>query len=112
MALKAQDFIDATKGSGGFITTIARKIPCDRTTVYRAIEKYPTVKQAIADEKESMKDMAEGQLIKRINAGSDTAIIFYLKTQAKERGYVERQEINIQNVSELSDAQLLEIIES
>jgi hypothetical protein len=28
-----------------------------------------------------------------IKAGNVTAIIFYLKTQAKDRGYVERQEL-------------------
>ena len=39
-----------------------------------------------------MIDVTEGRLYQEINAGNITAIIFFLKTQAKHRGYVERQE--------------------
>jgi len=34
---------------------------------------------------------AESQLMKKIKQGNLTAIIFFLKTQAKHRGYVEKQ---------------------
>jgi len=93
----ADEFIKAIEGSGGFVTTIARRVGCSRTTVYNAMERYATVKQAIQDEKDSLKDMAEGELLKQIKGGNTTAVIFYLKTQAKDRGYVEKQEIEHQN---------------
>ena len=92
MIFKAEQFIDAIAGSGGFITTIAKRVGCSRNTVYAGMKRYPTVKQAIADEKDAIKDMAENQLLKQIKEGNTTAAIFYLKTQAKDRGYVERQE--------------------
>jgi len=92
MAYKADDFLKAIPKSGGLITTIADRVGCSRPTVYTAISKYATVKQAIEDERESMKDFTENQLFKQIKDGNMTAIIFYLKTQAKDRGYVERQE--------------------
>ena len=35
---------------------------------------------------------AEGKLMKKINVEDTTSIIFYLKTQGKERGYIEKSE--------------------
>lgn len=93
MHYTAAKFLNAIPGSGGFITTIADRVGCTRNTVYAAMKKYPTVKQAVLDEKDSIKDMVEGQLLKQIKDGNTTAAIFYLKTQAKDRGYVERQEL-------------------
>jgi hypothetical protein len=93
MAITAKQAIEAARGSRGFVTTIARQLACDRTHVYRLMDKFPTFKQAVADERESLKDFAEGKLFQQIDDGNTTAIIFYLKCQAKERGYVERQEI-------------------
>ena len=40
-------------------------------------------------------DFAESQLHKQINDGSTTATIFLLKTKGKDRGYVEKQQIEI-----------------
>jgi hypothetical protein len=40
-----------------------------------------------------MVDVAESKLMAKIDAGDTTAIIFFLKTQGKGRGYVERQEV-------------------
>ena len=93
MKYKADDFLKVIPGSGGFVTAIARHVGCSRQTVYSAIENYATVRQAIHDEKETLKDMVEGQLLTQIKEGNTTAAIFYLKTQAKDRGYVERQEV-------------------
>lgn len=38
-------------------------------------------------------DFAEAQLLKNIQAGKEASLIFFLKTQGKRRGYVERTEI-------------------
>ena len=102
--------IDAIEGSQGFITTVAGRIGCPRDTVYRYIKKYPTVAQAIQDERDKMKDFAEGQLFKNIKDGKETSLIFYLKTQAKDRGYIESNpNINI-DLERLSDDQIDRLI--
>lgn len=47
----------------------------------------------LAEIKDQMIDLAEGGLFEMIQAKDRTAIIFFLKTQAKDRGYVEGQQI-------------------
>lgn len=93
MAISATKAIAAIEDSGGFVTQIAKRLDCTRKTVYNLIDKYPTVKEALEDEREKLKDMTEGKLLAQIKTGNMTAIIFYLKTQAKDRGYIERQDI-------------------
>jgi len=88
----AGEVVKAITDTKGFLSAAARILGCDRTTVYNYINRYPTVKQAVEDARELTKDTAELKLLQRINEGSDTAIIFYLKTQAKDRGYIERHE--------------------
>ena len=92
MRYTAAQFLIAIPDSGGFITSIAKRVGCTRQTVYNGMARYPTVKQAVADEKDQLKDMVENELLRQIKDGNTTAAIFYLKTQAKDRGYVERQE--------------------
>lgn len=89
----AAQVIEAINNSRGFVSTIAKNLGCSRMHVYRLIEKYPTAKEALVNEREGVKDFVEGKLIQQVDAGNITAIIFYLKTQAKDRGYIERQEI-------------------
>lgn len=93
MAITEKKAIKAAKGSRGFVTTIAKVLDVERTYIYKLMEKYPAFKQAVIDERESLKDFAESSLLKQIQEGNTTATIFYLKTQAKDRGYIERQEI-------------------
>ena len=47
------------------------------------------------DTEEGLIDNAEDELQKLINLGNPIAIIFYLKTKGKKRGYDEKQTIEI-----------------
>jgi len=49
--------------------------------------------EAADDVSEILLDFAEAKLYDQIKNGNTTAIIFFLKTRGKKRGYVERQEI-------------------
>jgi hypothetical protein len=105
----AEQCITAAKDSRGFVTTIAKRLGCTRSYVYQLQKKYKTFAEAILDEREGLKDFAEGKLFSQIDEGNTTAIIFYLKTQAKERGYVERQEQYTFDLSKATDEQLQRI---
>jgi hypothetical protein len=45
-------------------------------------------------------DFAESQLHKQVKEGNTTATIFLLKTKGKKRGYIERQEIQMDGAIE------------
>lgn len=89
------DFMKAIPGSNGVISVVAGRVGCSRRTVYNAINGDPEIKQALYDAREELKDMAESVLFTMIKERNITALIFYLKTQARDRGYVERQEVQI-----------------
>lgn len=114
----AKQFIAATKGSHGVIKTIAERLGCSRQTIYNARDKYTTVADAIQNERGIMRDTAENELFKLIQAGNITAIIFFLKCKA---GYTETSQFDIDLTSnkkelksltaeQLTDDQLAQII--
>ena len=85
--------ISAIRASKGMVSIAARKAGIDRTTMYDYIKKYPAVATALQDEREATTDTAELALYSAIQEKEAWAVCFYLKTQGKGRGYVERQEI-------------------
>ena len=79
----------------GILTIAARNLGCSKSTVYEYLERYSSLKGVLAEARESAIDFVESKLMKAIEDGNVTAMIFYLKTQAKHRGYVERQEVEV-----------------
>jgi hypothetical protein len=90
--LSAEIVIESIEKHRGIIAVAARALGSSRRTLYNYIEKYPTVKKAYEDANEATIDFVEGKLLDRINKGDTTAMIFFLKTKAKKRGYVEKVE--------------------
>ena len=89
----ANQIIDALREKHGNLSAAARYLGCERHTISRYINTYPTVKAVADEERETLIDFAENQLFKQVQDGNITAIIFTLKTIGKLRGYVERQEV-------------------
>ncbi len=89
-----EEMIGAIRGSRGVLAAAARRLGCDRKTVYNYMERHPEVKAAIEEERDTLLDDAEDTLYNNaIKKGDTTSLIFLLKTIGKRRGYVERQEI-------------------
>lgn len=88
----AQEVIAQLKASRGNISHAAGKLDTSRETLRKFINEHPTVKTAAKDIKEAAKDRAETMLEKRMET-SDTLLIFYLKTQAHDRGYGDKSQI-------------------
>lgn len=89
--LKKQ-IIEALKKNLGNIASACSQIGCSRNTHYDYYKKDEDYKKEVDDIQNIALDFVEGKLFESINNGSDTAIIFYLKTKGKKRGYIERSE--------------------
>lgn len=87
------EIIAALVATRGMVTLAASKLGCADSTIYRRIKASEAVANAIQHERERTLDFAEVKLIDQINKGNVTALIFYLKTQGKARGYIERSEV-------------------
>lgn len=111
----AQEVADAIATAEGYVSKAADILGCHVNTIYNYIERYDVVRDAVTQVREKRHDFVENAIMRAIKADNVTAMIFYAKTQMKDRGYVERQELhhsgNI-NVTELSDDELRAIIES
>jgi len=110
----AKRIIIALKETQGLLTLAARKAGVSYRTVNRYANELPSVREAVEEAKEAVTDLAEGKLYGKISDGDVTSIIFYLKTQGKKRGYIEKQEIehsgHISEASDLPDEELERII--
>lgn len=91
---KKEHFIEAIKGSGGFKTTVAKRLGCSYTLVQIRLKEDPELQALLDEEFEVQLDNAETVLQELINEKTPSAVYFYLKTRGKHRGYVERQEIS------------------
>jgi len=105
-------FINAIPGTGGIITTIARRVGCSWATAKKYISNMPTVRQAYQDECETAIDMAESILMKSIQEGDVQSAKWYLERKRKEAYSLKAElKLNTRNLQEMSDDELLAIIE-
>ena len=84
--------IQALTKAGGIRLGAAMVLQCSPQTITNYCNRYPEIADAIPEIRANTLDLAETKLIEAIGKGNMTAIIFYLKTQGKERGYIERFE--------------------
>lgn len=110
-------FLEALDKSAGNISEACRQVKISRRSYYVWMED-DTFAEKVNEITESIIDLAESKLLQRINGYKEddvhisnyqgeitatpikkiyppdpTSIIFFLKTRAKHRGYIERQEV-------------------
>lgn len=89
----------ALRASGGIYSAasqwIAENIGVNysRQAIAKRIASSPELQKILDDVTEETIDVAECRLQELIASGNVTAILFYLRTKGKHRGYTERQEL-------------------
>lgn len=133
MDITKEQAIKALEDKHGIITDACASIGLARSTFYKWRDTDPDFKAAIEEIQEVAIDYVESKLFEKIDGvwvegrgedddgeprtykqpPSDTAIIFYLKTKGKGRGYVEKTQVEhsgtIKTVKELTDEELAAI---
>jgi len=94
---KQKKFIELYGGPGLCnISHTCEKVGMSRRNFYYWMERNPKFREAIEDAEESNIDMVETKLKQAILNNDMTAIIFFLKTKGKKRGYVEQIEQKVE----------------
>ena len=84
--------VEAMIKSMGVVQQACNTVGVSRTTYYDYYHTDEDFKEAVDDCKNIALDFAESKLLKNIEAGREASIMFYLKTQGKARGYIEKTE--------------------
>ena len=94
-SLKKETFLKILHEKLGHISNSCDAANISRATYYKWLKDDDEFKVNIEAAGEGLVDHVEHQLLQKINKGDTTAIIFFLKTKGKDRGYSERQEFEI-----------------
>lgn len=95
MKATQKKFLKAFEDTFGVISYACKAAKVSRQTYYNWRKNDPEFDEKANEIEESAIDVAEGKLLTQIGEGNLTAIIFYLKTKGKKRGYVEQVDSNI-----------------
>jgi len=90
-----EKFLEVYKVNTKSITDACEAAGISRRTFYHWKEQDEEFASSVKEIEESLIDFAESKLFENINGNKTNEILFYLKTKGKNRGYVERQEHQI-----------------
>jgi len=105
--LKA-NLLESLEKALGVVTTACKTAGCSRETFYKYCREDEEFKAKVEDISNITLDFAESQLHKQIMDGNTTATIFYLKTKGKNRGYIERSEIQQETTYKSLDINIID----
>lgn len=93
--LAKKGFIEAYAQTFGNITNSCKAVGICRQTFYNWKLNDPDFVAELnaIEPEEQLMDLVEDKLVKKINEGDITALIFVAKTKGKKRGYIERTEV-------------------
>jgi hypothetical protein len=74
---------------GGYVSYAARILKCSPRTIRKYLSDFPQLRDLIEDIKEHQLDTTEVALLKKIEKGDNTAILFHLKCLGKKRGFID-----------------------
>jgi len=90
---RKKEVLERLQKTHGIIATACAQAKISRQSFYDWLNQDEQFKSDVEDIIEITTDKVERKLLEKVNGGNLTAIIFYLKCKGKNRGWVERQEV-------------------
>ena len=90
-----QRMVDAMQSSLGIVTTACQVAEVSRSQHYEWMQTDPEYANKIKAVTEMCHDFVESSLFQQIKDGSTTATIFYMKCRMRERGYIEKMDVDL-----------------
>lgn len=90
-----EEIREAILDAGGNLSEAARRCGMSRRGLVYRLDQTPDLWRVRDEARESQKDKAESALMSAIERGEAWAVCFFLKCQAKDRGYMERPQIEV-----------------
>jgi hypothetical protein len=94
--------LEALEYNLGIVSTSCANADVSRATHYRWLTEDEEYKAYVKEIQEAAIDFVESKLYEKIKDKDTASIIFYLKSKAKHRGYVERQQIEVGETKEFT----------
>lgn len=88
------EFLELLDKNLGIITPVTKMMHISRDIIIKWRNEDEQFDAAVNAITETTLDFVENALYRKIQEGDTTAIIFYLKTKGKSRGYVEKFDID------------------
>ena len=110
-AEKKKVFLEVFTNTLGNISHSCRSAKIVRRTYEKWMNNDEDFARSVYDVNQSNIDLAESMLMRNIKEGKEASIFFKLKTQARDRGYIERQEV-IHNQKSKYETMTLEELEN
>ena len=101
MALKLKPVEDKLRELRGNMAAVGRVFGVTRQAVADFVSRHAKRREVFVEARASMLDDAENSLYDAVVRGEAWAVFFYLKTQGKKRGYVEKYEAIWKEIEEL-----------
>ena len=102
MRCSVETLIECCKRSNGIVSAVAVMLSVDWHTADKYIRNCPEAQEAIHSARESIKDVAESNMLRIINNPKHPrhfdSLVFVLKNLAKDRGYTERIEQEVSGI--------------
>jgi len=93
--IKKERILAALEKTLGVVTMACKQTDTPRSTYYKWLKEDEEFAKQVKEIENIALDFAESKLHQQIEIGNTPATIFYLKTKGKNRGYVEKQLVDV-----------------
>jgi len=90
-----EQVVEAISGCNGIVSKVADRLLCDWSTAKKYIANWEESKEAFYNEEQRAVDMAENKVLKAINLDDIQTAKWFLSKKAKDRGYGDETNINL-----------------